>query len=315
MPAGFLIGVGSGLASALLFYSAARGGVLPGSLLFVLTPLPTLLAGFGWGWLPAAAGALAGALAVAFAASVAVAAGYALALGLPAVLATYLAYLSRPDPQHPDLREWYPPGRLLAALAIYAGLLPVLLLPLIGGSYEPLGAPLAAFYQRLSEVAPELGWRGLEKEEIAGLAALTVRLLPGLLAAYWLAIFTLNCYLAARIVHASGRLGRDWPDLPMLNAPAGFPLLVAGALGLACLPGVPSIAGSSFAGGLLFAHLLAGLALLHCIARQRARWILLFVYAGLLIFGPYAAIAITIGGLFEPVFQLKRRLGALPPPT
>src|SRR5262249_53072360 len=156
---------------------------------------------------------------------------------------------SRPDPKQQDLREWYPPGRLLAALALYAGLLPVLLLPLIGGSYEPLGAPLAAFYQHLSEVAPELGLRGLDQEESARLAALTVRLLPGVLAAYWLALFTLNCYLAARIVHASGRLGRDWPDLPAMHYPAGFPLLVGAALGLACLPGVPSIAGRPLSRG------------------------------------------------------------------
>ena len=61
MPIGFLIGVGSGLASALLFYSAARGSPLLGTLLLLLTPLPSLLAGLGWGWLPAAAGALAGA--------------------------------------------------------------------------------------------------------------------------------------------------------------------------------------------------------------------------------------------------------------
>ena len=62
MPIGFLIGLGAGLASALLFYSAARGSPLLGTLLLLLTPLPSLLAGLGWGWLPAAAGAVAGAL-------------------------------------------------------------------------------------------------------------------------------------------------------------------------------------------------------------------------------------------------------------
>jgi len=113
MPVGFLIGLGGGLASALLFYSAARGSPFLGTMLLLLTPLPSLLAGLGWGWLPAAAGALAGTLVMAVAASVPFAAGYFLALGLPVALIPYLAYLSRPQPQDPAKREWYPAGRLL----------------------------------------------------------------------------------------------------------------------------------------------------------------------------------------------------------
>ena len=69
MQLGLLIGIGGGLASALLFYSAARGSPMLSTLLLLLTPLPTLLAGLGWGWLPAAAGALAGAIVMAVAAS------------------------------------------------------------------------------------------------------------------------------------------------------------------------------------------------------------------------------------------------------
>ena len=102
MPVGFLIGLGGGLASALLFYSAARGSPLVGTMLLLLTPLPSLLAGLGWGWLPAAGGAVAGALVMAVAASVPFAVGYFLALGLPVVLVAYLAYLSRPQPPRPQ---------------------------------------------------------------------------------------------------------------------------------------------------------------------------------------------------------------------
>ena len=120
MPIGFLIGLGGGLASALLFYSAARGSPLFGTLLLVLTPLPSLLAGLGWGWLPAAAGAVAGALVMTFAANVPFAAGYFLALGLPVVLLPYLAYLSRPQParpRHARVVSGGPPGR--GALALW----------------------------------------------------------------------------------------------------------------------------------------------------------------------------------------------------
>jgi hypothetical protein len=314
MRFGFLIGAGSGLVSALLFYSAARGAPLLGTLLVLLTPLPTLLAGFGWGWLPAATGALAGAAAMTIVADPAFAVGYGLALGVPATLATYLAYLSRPSGVDPSSRQWYPPGHLVAAMALYGGALPLLILPLIAGGYDALKGPIEAFYRELAEkTAPELGLQALSGRDIAALAEFTIFLLPGVFAAYWLAIFTLNLYLAGRILGASGRLGRDWPDLAAMSFPAGFPLLVALAFAAAFVPGLPRIAGSSFTGGLLFAYLLAGLALLHYVARGRAPWILWLAYVSLIVLGPYAALVITVGGLLDAPFKLKRRLGANPP--
>jgi hypothetical protein len=317
MRVGILIGVAAGLVSALLFYSAGRGAPLLSTLLLLLTPLPSLLAGLAWGWLPAAASALAGAVAMAVGANGYAAAGYFLALGLPAALIAYLAYLSRPDADDPNAREWYPAGRLMAGMALYAGTLPVLILPLIGGSYDILRPPVLELFRGVSARAAELGGRSLSEQQIAALSDLFIWVLPAFLAAYWLAIFTLNTYLAGRIARASGRLARDWPDLAALEYPPGFPLLVAGALllGIAFTPGVLGVIGISFAGGLLFAYLIAGLALFHFIARGRASWILWFVYAGLLLFGPYAAMAITIAGLLEPALKLRRRYGASPPST
>lgn len=316
MPIGLLIGVGSGLASALLFYSATRGSPLLSTALLLLVPLPSMLAGLGWGWLPAAAGAVAGSLVVAIATNGTFALSYFAALGFPVALAAYLAYLSRPDANDPSQREWYPAGRLIAALALYAGALPLLILAITGASYGDLRAPMTEFFRRFStRTAPEFGVRPLTEQQIEGLADLIVAALPGMLAAYWLAIFAGNLYLAGRIARASGRLGRDWPDLPALAYPAGFPLLVALALLASFAPGIIGVAGTSFGGGLLLAYLLAGLALVHFIARTRTRWLLWVTYASLLLFGPYAAFALMLGGLLEPILKLRRRLGAQPPTT
>jgi hypothetical protein len=265
--------------------------------------------------MPAAAGAISGALVMGVAASWAFAIGYLLALGVPAALVAYLAYLSRPDPQDPGRREWYPAGRLLAAVSLYGGALPVLVLPMIGGTYDVLRAPMAEFLRGMSAHAPELGLKPLNDEQVDAISGLVIAVLPGAFAAYWVAIFTLNLYLAGRIARASGRLGRDWPDLPALAFPAGFPFLVALALAASFAPGAAGIAGTSFSGGLLLAYMVAGLALMHFIARRRAPWILWFVYLGLVLFGPYAAVALTIGGLLEPALKLKRRFGAAPPPS
>ncbi len=318
MRQGFLIGLGSGLASALLFFSAAHGGPWLGLLLFLLTPLPPLLAGLGWGWLPAASGALVGALAIAAAASLPLGIGYFLAIGLPAAVIAYLAYLSRPSDSAPDGREWYPAGRLLAAISLYAGTLPVLALPWTGGSFDGL-RPLAAEMVRAAFKQSGNGrLQAPTDEQVGAFADMVVAVAPSAMAVYWLLIMTPNLYLAGRIVGASGHLARDWPDLPSLTYPAGLALLLGLALVAAAFaPGAIGIAGTSFTGALLFAHLLAGLALVHFLARRGARWLLWVVYAGLLmpILAPYAAVLVTAAGLIEPALKLKQRLGAAPPST
>ena len=318
MRQGLLIGLGSGLVSALLFFSAARGGSWLGLVLLLLTPLPPLLAGLGWGWLSAAAGALVGSLAIAAVASLALGSGYFLAVGLPAAAIAYLVYLSRPSDTVRDGREWYPVGRLLAAMSLYAGALPVLALPWLGGSFDGL-KPLAAEMVRAAfKQSSDLRVQVPTDEQVGAFADLVVAVAPSALAIYWLLIMTPNLYLAGRIVGASGHLARDWPDLPLLAYPAGFSLLLGLALlAAAFAPGVIGIAGTSFSGALLFAHLLAGLALVHFLARRGARWLLWVVYAGFLlpVLSPYAAVLVTAAGVLEPALKLKQRLGAAPPKT
>jgi predicted membrane protein DUF2232 len=318
MPQGLLIGLGSGLASALLFFSAARGGAWLGLLLLLLTPLPPLLAGLGWGWLPAAMGALAGSLAIAAVGSLALGFGFFLAVGLPAAAIAYLAYLSRPSDSIPGGREWYPAGRLLAAMALYAGVLPVLALPWMGWSFEALKPQAAEMVRAAFKQSSELRLQAPTDEQVGAFADLVVAVAPSALAIYWLLIMTPNLYLAGRIVGASGHLARDWPDLPLLAYPAGFSLLLGLALLTAAFaPGAIGIAGTSFSGALLFAHLLAGLALVHFLARRGARWLLWVVYAGFLVpvLAPYAAVLVTAAGVIEPALKLKQRLGAAPPST
>jgi len=188
-----------------------------------------------------------------------------------------------------------------------------LALPAIGGSYEFVRAPMSEVLRRLSARAPELGFKPLSDAQVEALAEFVVVVLPATLAAYWVAILAINLYLAGRIARASGQFGRDWPDLPALAYPPGYPLLVVLALAATFAPGIVGVAGASFSGALLVAYLIAGLALMHFIARGRAPWILWFVYAGLVLFTPYAAVALMAIGLLEPALRLRRRFGASPP--
>ena len=204
----------------------------------------------------------------------------------------------------------------MAALSLYGGTLPVMMLPLIGGTYEILRAPMGEFLRRLSaRAAPDLGIPQLTDVQIDALAELFVYILPGAVAAYWLGIFALNLYLAGRVARASGRLGRDWPDLPSLAYPLGFQLLAGVALAATFVPGVLGVAGVGLPGALLLAYFFAGLALMHFIARARAPWILWLVYAGVFFIEPYTAILLMLAGLLEPTFKLKQRFGPSPHPT
>jgi Predicted membrane protein (DUF2232) len=314
MPIGLLTGVGSGLASALLFYSATRGSPLLSSFLLLLTPLPALIAGLGWGWLPALIGGLAASAAMLAIASLPFAVGYFLALGGPSALSAYLAYLNRADAD--GAVQWYPPGRLIAVMSLYGGALPILVLPLLGGSYEVLREPMGEYFRRFSaRTATDLNMPPLSEAQIESLTEFLLTVLPAALSAYWLILFTINLYLAARIARASDRLGRDWPDLAGLAYPSAFPLIAVAAFAASFAPGVLGLVGTSFSGALLVAYLIAGLALMHFLARGRAPWLLWLVYGALFLLGPYAALALTIAGLIEPVINLKRRLGARPPST
>ena len=273
MPIGLLTGVGAGLASALLFYSATRGSPFLSSFLLLLTPLPSLIAGLGWGWLPALIGGVAAAAAMLLIASLPFAVGYFLALGGPSALSAYLAYLNRSDPAGTGATQWYPPGRLLAAMSLYGGALPILVLPLLGGSYEVLREPMGEYFRRFSaRTASDLNMPPLSEAQIDSLTQFLLSVLPAALSAYWLIIFAINLYLAGRIARASDRLGRDWPDLASLAYPTAFPLLAVAAFAASFAPGVLGVVGTSFSGALLVAYVIAGLALMHFIARGRAPW-------------------------------------------
>src|SRR5262249_61383885 len=117
-----------------------------------------------------------------------VAAGFVLALGVPVALIPYPVYLIRPQPKNPGTRQWYPPGRLLAAVSLYGGALPIVVLRFIGGSYEPLRAPMGEFFRVFSARAPELGMKPLDERQIEALSNFVVAALPGALAAYWTAL-------------------------------------------------------------------------------------------------------------------------------
>jgi hypothetical protein len=314
MPQGVIVGVGSGLVSALLFYSAAHGGSFLRPFLLFLVPLPSLVAGLGWGWLAASLGAAAGTAIVAGIVGGTFGLGYLVTLGIPVALAAYLAYLSRPAASDPTAREWYPPGRLMAAMAIYAGALPTFMLTMVGGTYDTLRPVLAEVLQQFAKRWAPPGGR-LTDQAIAEQTEWALFLLPAAFAVQWLLLCAVNLYLAGRIVRASGRLERDWPDLAAMSYPPGLAVMLLLAVLAANAGGILGVIGTGFVGAFLTAYLFAGLALAHFISRRRAPWLVWIVYLGLFFFWPFFTPLVVLAGLLESTLGLKRRFNPSTTPT
>lgn len=309
-----LIGAGAGLVAAALFASAATATALA-AILFYLAPLPICLAGLGWGTTAAAVSALTGTTVVAGALGLATGAIFALGVGGPMAVLCYLALLSRPTaaPQKAGTGglEWYPVGRLVGWGAVMAGLLAGAMVLMLG--YD------ADFYRELIKnvlehsALKELDQGGtlINDSTIGGLSSALARAMPAAFAIIWQSIALFNLWLAGVIVDASGRALRPWPQLDAFELPNAFFLAFTGSLLAPFLPGMAGLLAIGFAGALLFAYVLQGLAVLHAFTRGMPfRGVLLaVVYLGILLLG-WVAIAIAILGLSEPMLRLRERAAA-----
>lgn len=302
-----IIGMAGGLASAVLFYSAVRGSVGLSIVLFLLTPLPSLITGLGWGIAAAIAGAVAGALVMAGTVGTTFGIGYFLALGLPIIIVTHLATLVRYNSDQ-TLAEWYPAGSVLGAIALYGGLLPVLVAPLFGGTYQVLEADIVRYLQRIAQQAPpDSSWR-MAPEQMSRIASMWIDVLPGALAAYWTLFFALNSYLAYRITQASGLLPRPPFRVSRIELPAVAAIGFAAALFAISAAGAPRIIGASFMGSLFVAFLIMGFTVAHAYGQTRGAWVTPAAYVTAIFANGIALPLIAGVGLGETAFRFRDRL-------
>ncbi len=326
MPHYLLIGLAGGLASAVLFMSATMGGPAGRVFLYFLAPLPSFLVGLGWGPMAAIVAALAASGAIGFVlGGIWPAFVFLVSQGLPIAILCHLALLNRsftapsPDDDASGAApvEWYPAGRLLAAAAVIAGGLSVLSLFMLGNDLDQVRSMLREMIEKVfAQDLAALRNKPLTAEEIEALTQLGLYLLPAATATSWLAGFSLNLWLAGRITRASGRLVRPWPDLAAMTFPPGVFWGLVIAIAFTFLPGYPGLISSGFAGALLFAYTLMGLAIIHYVTRGKPQrpFILWAVYFLLLLFNSWTAAVIALLAIAEPISPLKRWPAAPGPP-
>lgn len=307
-----LIGLGAGLASALLFAALVGGSVLALPL-FLLAPLPIAIAAFGWGTPSGIVASATSLAAVGLGLGLPATIAMALADVAPVMIGAHLLGLARlSDPNDPAGREWYPLGRVLVALSIVVMVATIAGGVAIGFDIEETTQQVVGAYRQMMAMSRGAQGQTIDVAQLEPYVRGTVRLMPAFFPASWLIVVVFDLWAAAKVVAKSGRLARLGDDLAAVELPTAAGLVFAAALASAfVLDGPIGTLAAVIAGTLFSAHLLVGLGIVHTIARRsEARIILLATVYGLVLLFTLPAALIALAGLLDPHLGLRRRFGA-----
>ena len=307
------IAMAAGCASALMFASIVSGALIS-LLLFYLAPLPLMVAALGWGPLCATIGGITAAAGLGAIFGLPYCIAFALAIALPAWRLGHLALLGRPvvasTPAANDAAavEWYPVGRILLWIVVFASITTTATLLTQGFDgptiTETMRAALVAILQS-ADIAPT-------DRKIDVL----VTIAPAAAAIIAMMTLTLNLWLAAKITATSGRLHRPWPDLKSAALPPMTLVVLSVAVAFCFTGGLLAIVAQIVTAALMMAYALTGFGVLHTLTlalKSRALW-LGCTYAIMVVFG-WPVLAMVVLGLADAIFGFRQRyLRGRPPP-
>jgi len=314
-----LFGAGSGAVSALLFAVIASASPLAFPL-YLAAPLPILIATLGFTY---QAGLMAAAVAFALTSLVfspLAGAIHAISISLPSWFIGYLALLARPVAEGEDeaSAEWYPIGRLLLwNIAITVGLTCAGAL-MLATDYPSFIKSFEGVISDIMTLEPALFGHLEGADRAASIFAIAqfMALLAAPLSAAISTILSVGLlYLGARIVKASGRLPRPWPDLARLALPKiALPLLLLCLLLTAIASEFAGLFGRIGLAALLVGFCLQGLAVLHMITRpiKSRRAILAMIYSVFILLPGWPVLGFSALGVADIWINFRTRF---PNPT
>ena len=315
-----LIGIGAGVAAALLFASVTSGLGFS-VILFYLAPLPIMIAALGWSHWAGLAAAVSAAAMIGSVFGMFFFGTFLTSVGAPAWWLGYLALLGRPVANGEAAHmEWYPPGRLVLWAAALGAVVTGGALATLGSDESTVRSGLKSALDqvfRLQTGAPAdvpLQFPGIR--DIDRLIDILVVLLPPAAAVIAAITLTGNLWLAGQVVKVSGRLRRPWPDLTMLSFPpltaAVFGALLAGSF----LPDLPGLVASLCVATLTVAFAMVGFAVSHTLTRHmRGRAAVLSGVYGSVVLFVWPVVIMTLIGVAETLFGLRRRTSRHGPPA
>lgn len=309
-----LVGAAAGIASAMLTLSLATGSLLA-ILLFLFAPLPIMIVALGWHQAAGMIGAVVGSTLLLFLFGGDSARAYALSVGLPAWWLAYLALLAQPAPDNPDELQWYPTGRIVVWAAVIGTALVLITIPVLASSLEEYRAALRTTFEAF--LREETGTAAGAPIELPGdgdadrLINFVVTILPALGAATWTTVTMLNIWLAGRVVRASNRLRRPWPDVSAFRLPRYTPAVFMAAMVGTLLSGFPGFAAEILTATMTVVFAALGLALIHAGTRgTRGRTTMLIVTYFLIAVQTWTVLVLAVVGLAEHTFELRARIAA-----
>lgn len=301
MSKGLGLSVAAGLASGLVYLSVLTGGAL-GVLLTYLTPLPLVMVGlaFGLGRVALGAGVAIALVALAEPQAVAV---FAVVGVLPVLVLVRQALLWRKTSV--GAAEWYPPGLLLAWLAVFAVgliLLGAALLPAGDGGIESLiRREIRGFVEDLGPTIPT--------EVKDSLVPLWSALFPAMLGGAWLLMAAMNGIVGQWTVTKAGFALRPTPAYAGLELPLWLlAMLVAAGLIGGLAGGDAGYLGRNAAVVLLWPYVFGGLAVVHrsLHGRPNAGMMLALFYVAFFAMFGWALVAVAGLGLVRHWTRLRR---------
>jgi hypothetical protein len=302
------IGLGAGVASALLFASVASGSPIS-ILLFYLAPLPILLAGIGWSHLAALIAVLLAAAGLGALFGFWFFIAHLVGVGVPTYLIAYVAMLGRHAPD--GTVEWYPIGKLVLWAAGIAAVSTALTIPVFGSDLDSYRATVKQIFERVIRL--QLGTPAGEPLKFpnggdpAAALNLLATVMPPVAAAVAMLTGLFNLWLAGRIARVSGRLARPWPDLSAMSFPAMTPVALLAAIALSFLASIVGVAAGMLAACLLLAYAVLGFVVIHQLTRPlAARSVILgAVWLVVLSLG-WPAIVVALIGLADGLLDLRK---------
>jgi hypothetical protein len=318
----FLIGLGAGAASALLFASIISGNVLA-ILLFYLAALPIMLAAIAWSHMAGLVAVIFGAFSLAAVFNIWIALMYLASVAVPAYVLAFMSMLGREvapaTGTTPAQMEWYPAGRLVLWAALIAFGLVAFAVLQFGTSLETYQSTIRSAFERVLKMQARIAddqplkLPGVKNPE--QFLNTLVAVMPAAAAVLSMLTNIINLWLAGRVARTSGKLRRPWPDLTTISMPLTAALVLAAALVISFMTGMPGFIAAIAVAVLSVAYAIVGFSVLHAITQGFAArtWILAGAWIGVVLFG-WPLIFVALFGIADSIFDLRGKAAARKPP-
>jgi len=285
-------------------------------MLYLLAPIPVIIVTLAFDHRSGLVAGVIGAVAVAVLQGGLVSGlGYLITTALPAWWLAYLALLGRPGSSGDT--EWYPLGRLLAWIAGTGALIflgSVILPGFDFESYRENTRQMAEMVLRAQtgtpESAPLPNIGEIPGEELAARLASALPIFAG---QGFTLILTFYMWIGAKIVSASGRLLRPWPQISRTIMPReALYTLFATSLAAIFLDGFTGVFATTLTGAFLMAFALQGLAAVHEMSEGRSGrpFILILAYLLILLSQGLIFLPLIMFGLTDTALGIRERMRA-----